>query len=1264
MATSNKREVELVIGVETTGQQSVKALSDAVNNLAKEGGDAAPEFKRLATELDRVAQQQDAIDTFAALRRQVAAVTEDMREAAASVDRLGAELPTAAANTRTFAEAQQTAAAALASARNDLAEMRAEQQRLREEYTGSQRRTEEYRVSNEQLKVTLSELRSEVKQKRTALKEAGDAAKEAAAAEKALSNAFNQSLVAARDLSSELARNNAALDRSREALQAVGISSTNLNAAQQQVRQSFAEIRAETEKQATALEETARATQQLVDAQRLLDAELEIQSASQREAIALEEKRAAAARESAAAIRAAAAQSAAALDAAFAKTGVRSAQAVESEIKEINEALNKLAFNARVSGTEFDRAFAAGQARIQKLRDELEGVPAEINKTGAATGYLKQQFSQLAAIYGGIELARAFIDANVQLETMRRSLAVVTGSTETAAQQIDFLRKTANDAGISVTGITDAFLRFNASAATAGIPLQTVNQLFGAITTTGGRLGLSSERVALALEALGQMASKGVVSMEELRGQLGDSFPGALSIAAKALNVTQAELVKLVENGQVLSEDFLPAFGQAIEREFGAAGAKVTGFAATWNELKNVMNEAFTTIGDTGALEALGNVLRGVGAAAGTMALGFSTALDTVILTVRSIAELVAGLAEGDLQGAFQRIGDMTEAAINRQAKFANTIRGLVGLGDEVAVSQNTAAAAIANTGTQAAQASVGHAANAQAQQQAAAAATENSAAQTAAGTSATTSGLAALQSAQGWYALLTAYNQAKTAAESATSAAVKNAEAEKLRGGVMVRVAELARDEVKALSEAAVASLNYANSAETVAAARQAEVTLTQTLITALQGEIAAKGQASDGQKKQLAELQQVLETKTAEAAKSSEAAAAARQEAVERTITAQTYRDNADALGTLRTEAENARVTLAALIELERQGQATSAQVTAARLEEAKAMALYSDAAQDAAARASALIAVKKAEASQTQANLQVEMARAQASEQFAITYQNEALQRNAQIEQRRIEVRMIQASTAAVVEEQNAIIAKEQAAAAELERTGQMNATKQLEIDARIKAAQAKITEADATKAKISAIQDEITEIIRQGETQAQVSQSNIGFIRSETQERLKNADAIREQKQAAEEKAAFDRQHTVSDNTGLASLQQKLENGTLSQDDLKVAQTVYDVTKGNLTAMQQSAPGTFSLRGRESVQSEFNAARMILERIQGMGTSLNSGRSGENAGGRTANRTVNINIPGFRSSTIGVTDEASERNLENVLRQLSTGASTSN
>lgn len=76
--------------------------------------------------------------------------------------------------------------------------------------------------------------------------------------------------------------------------------------------------------------------------------------------------------------------------------------------------------------------------------------------------------------------------------------------------------------------------------------------------------GLSDQIIAGSFLALEQIAGKGVVSLEELRKQLGERLPGALNIAAESLGLTVTELTKLVSTGGLTAAEFLPGFSQAF----------------------------------------------------------------------------------------------------------------------------------------------------------------------------------------------------------------------------------------------------------------------------------------------------------------------------------------------------------------------------------------------------------------------------------------------------------------------------------------------------------------------------------------------------------------------------------------------------------------------------------------------------------------------------------------------------------------------------
>ena len=114
---------------------------------------------------------------------------------------------------------------------------------------------------------------------------------------------------------------------------------------------------------------------------------------------------------------------------------------------------------------------------------------------------------------------------------------------------------------------------------------------FGNIALT---VGADVGKIPFALEALVQMVGKGNVTMEELRQQLGDALPGAMTIVSQALGVTTDELYDMVAAGQLSGEELVKAltkFGQGERFLKGAAeGAQTMG--ARWQELKeSVQNQ-------------------------------------------------------------------------------------------------------------------------------------------------------------------------------------------------------------------------------------------------------------------------------------------------------------------------------------------------------------------------------------------------------------------------------------------------------------------------------------------------------------------------------------------------------------------------------------------------------------------------------------------------------------------------------------------------
>ena len=118
----------------------------------------------------------------------------------------------------------------------------------------------------------------------------------------------------------------------------------------------------------------------------------------------------------------------------------------------------------------------------------------------------------------------------------------------------------------------------------------------------------------------------------------------------------------------------------------------------------------------------------------------------------------------------------------------------------------------------------------------------------------------------------------------------------------------------------------------------------------------------------------------------------------------------------------------------------------------------------------------------------------------------------------------------------------------------------------------------------------------------------------------------------------------------DGSGAFALREKQRTGTLSASDLQTAQSVFKAASGNLDVYQKNA-GAFSADGAQSINTEFNSARTILEQVQALVASANAPTAPTQQSG---NKTVTINMGG-KSTSIGVQSQADQDALMAVLRQ---------
>ncbi len=234
----------------------------------------------------------------------------------------------------------------------------------------------------------------------------------------------------------------------------------------------------------------------------------------------------------------------------------------------------------------------------------------KINSLDAGVASLTRSFGLLgAAAVGGffsVSTIRSIADANIEVQRFNNSLTVGTGSAEGAAKAMSFVRKSAEDLGLDLRTSAEQFSKLSAASKGTALEGQATRDIFLSIAKASTVLGLSADQAGGALTAVEQIISKGKVSAEELRGQLGERLPGAFQIAARSIGVTTVELDKMLKAGDLLAEDLLPALATELDRTFGDQAKNASQqLNANINRLNTAMFDLKVSIGNSGLIDFL-----------------------------------------------------------------------------------------------------------------------------------------------------------------------------------------------------------------------------------------------------------------------------------------------------------------------------------------------------------------------------------------------------------------------------------------------------------------------------------------------------------------------------------------------------------------------------------------------------------------------------------------------------------------------------------
>lgn len=251
----------------------------------------------------------------------------------------------------------------------------------------------------------------------------------------------------------------------------------------------------------------------------------------------------------------------------------------------LSPGLKKAIANATGLDKQMGKASKKGASGMSKLGGAIKGLIGPL--AAAAAAWKAFEFGSEA-----VRAARGF-------ESLTNAINFASGSVEEGAKNMEFLRQRSKMLGTDISASAEGFKTLSASMIGSSLEGQATRDIFDGVQVAATTLGLSAEDAKGTFLALGQIMGKGKVQAEELRGQIGERIPGAFNIAARAMGVTTAELNKMMEQGQLVAEDFLPAFSDELKKTFGPGLATaVNSSQANFNRFNNTMLELKLSIGN------------------------------------------------------------------------------------------------------------------------------------------------------------------------------------------------------------------------------------------------------------------------------------------------------------------------------------------------------------------------------------------------------------------------------------------------------------------------------------------------------------------------------------------------------------------------------------------------------------------------------------------------------------------------------------------
>lgn len=381
-----------------------------------------------------------------------------------------------------------------------------------------------------------------------------------------------------------------------------------------------------------------------------------------------------------------------------------SLRAAGVDVERLDQAQDKLAESAK-------RLKAAQQGLGTTTRNNASGLAVLRGETRKALGpaqRLRGEVLALASAYIGLygifnQVQTLFNTAGEQESIAVRLGVFFDGDAAKVADEMAFIEAEASRLKLSMIGLGTEYSKFVAGLPPGQIELEQTRKIFSAYAQSSRVLGLSNEELQRVFKALTQIISKGTLSAEELRQQLGDNLAGSVQVFAQGMGYAADEteqFFKAIEGGQIGGLDSIIGSVDVLNEKFADQLPEALNTSkAALSDFQLAVEELRLKVAEGGFLDTLTEALQDAAAelrkpetiaALGELADNIGGLIDVSVALIPYLDEIATGfavlVAGGMLRYIIRLAGWFVTAggaiaAFSKSSAGLNSLIGVLGTG-------------------------------------------------------------------------------------------------------------------------------------------------------------------------------------------------------------------------------------------------------------------------------------------------------------------------------------------------------------------------------------------------------------------------------------------------------------------------------------------------------------------------------------------------------------------------------------------------------